>query len=279
MAATERALAAAFAVARANGLPTEDARVLRDLTNLIVHFPPAPVVARVSITLGSVRDADWDSEQIRIAQFLVDAGAPVAPPAAGLDPGPHLQDGLSVTLWRYVEHDEARVDPVAIGRSLRVLHEALTAYPGRLPTADRLREIEVVLASLPPSEHAGAAELAELRAFVQRLAPLAGRPLHGDAHLFNVLCTPAGPLWSDFENACAGPIEYDLACMAYRRTPENEAAVAAYGAHDETLRASLDPYVAVFLAAMSTHMALLRDIETTTPRVRVERALAYAREM
>ena len=279
MASSEHALAAATAVAHANGLPTDDVRILRDLTNLIVHLAPAPVVARVSITLTSMRGADSDAEQVRIAQFLVDAGAPVAPPTRDLDPGPHLHDDLSVTLWTYVDHAEARLDPVAIGRSLRVLHDALAAYPGTLPTADRLGEIDGVLALLPQSEHASTEELAELRAFTQRLPPLTGRPLHGDAHLFNTLCTPAGPLWSDFENACAGPVEYDLACMAYRETPENAAAVAAYGDHDEALRESLDPYVVVFLASASTHMALLRQIDTPTPRRRVERALAYAREM
>ena len=35
--------------------------------------------------------------------------------------------------------------------------------------------------------------------------------LHGDAHLGNVFITDAGPVWSDFEAVCRGPLEWDLA--------------------------------------------------------------------
>jgi aminoglycoside phosphotransferase (APT) family kinase protein len=41
--------------------------------------------------------------------------------------------------------------------------------------------------------------------------PLVMRPLHGEAHLGNVLVTPAGPRWTDFEGSCLGPVEWDLA--------------------------------------------------------------------
>ena len=39
------------------------------------------------------------------------------------------------------------------------------------------------------------------------------QPLHGDAHKKNVLKTSTGLVWTDFEDACSGPIEWDLACF------------------------------------------------------------------
>ena len=39
------------------------------------------------------------------------------------------------------------------------------------------------------------------------------RPLHGGCHMGNVLETSGGFLWTDFENVCMGPIEWDLTCV------------------------------------------------------------------
>ncbi len=118
-------LSAALAVAADHGLPTEDARVLRDLTNVLVHTSPAPVVARVPITLAHLRDRDWLAQEIRQAGFLAERGAPVAPPATVVDPGPHEHGDRLVCFWAYLEHDPERFDPTAAGRSLRDLHREL----------------------------------------------------------------------------------------------------------------------------------------------------------
>jgi aminoglycoside/choline kinase family phosphotransferase len=54
-----------------------------------------------------------------------------------------------------------------------------------------------------------------LHAAADRLLPLAltwpRRPLHGDAHTGNLLQSGDGPRWIDFEDVCAGPVEWDLA--------------------------------------------------------------------
>ena len=44
--------------------------MLRDLTNLIVHLRPAPVVARVQLTLGALRGLAWARAEIDAARFL-----------------------------------------------------------------------------------------------------------------------------------------------------------------------------------------------------------------
>jgi thiamine kinase-like enzyme len=48
------------------------------------------------------------------------------------------------------------------------------------------------------------------------LAPLttARRPLHGSPHGANRLLSTRGPMLLDFETACLGPVEWDLAALA-----------------------------------------------------------------
>ena len=130
------------------------------------------------------------------------------------------RDGFLVSFWDVVDHDPHRADPDTGGRSLRELHEALASLPEELPPFHRLDEISALLGLLRPSELISQDEIDGLRAVLALLAarplpPL--RPVHGDAHLGNVLWSPDGPRWTDFENLCAGPIEYDLACTSWRR--------------------------------------------------------------
>jgi hypothetical protein len=259
-----------------HGLPADEPVVVRDLTNVLVHLAPAPVVARVPITLARLRGAEWFDEEMRIARFLAANDAPIAPPADDVDPGPHERDGFHVTLWRWIEHDPARFDPAGAGRALRELHEALGRYGGVLPTCDRLDEVRRLLATFETTD-----EIDRLRALADQLEPLEGRPLHGDAHLSNVLWSPAGPLWGDLENVCRGPVEYDLACLRFRGLPAAEDAITAYGTHDEPAIDAVMPHLTLFLAAWT----LVVVGRTSAPaaqaeaRRRVERALSYAREM
>jgi Phosphotransferase enzyme family len=249
---TGRALSAIAVAARERNLPVDGMRVLRDATNVLAHLEPAPVVARAPITLARLRPKAWFEQEVRLAQFLVNAGAPVAPPSEDVDPGPAEHYGLLVTFWKHVDHDPGRFDPEVVGQSLRNLHSALADYDEALPAFDRLEEIRALLESLRPSSLASADDLAELRLALGRLGepPRDGwRPLHGDSHFNNVLWSREGPLWTDLENACLRPVEYDLACLLWRGAPGTDAAVGAYGPYDAGLVARLEPFLAVFLAA------------------------------
>jgi Phosphotransferase enzyme family len=259
------AVHAALTAARRAGLPVDDPVVVRDSTNVLVHLSPAPVVARVQLTLSRLRGLPWAETEIAAAQFLAAAGAPVVPPARDVDPGPHVVGGRPITFWRWIDHDSAREDPAAAGRALRELHDAFADFPGALPSCDRLDEVRALVTS------------DELRAFADRLPPLDGRPIHGDAHLRNVLWSPDGPLWGDLENVCRGPVAFDLASLRFRPSPESEAAIAAYGDAGD-VEAAL-PYVTLFLAAWTPVVA----DRVGTPEAhaeaqrRVDLALAYAR--
>ena len=279
---TRRALGAITEAARERGLPGDRPRILRDATNVLVQLEPAPVVARVPITLARLRPRAWFEQEIGLARFLADAGAPVAQPATDVDPGPAEHHGLLVTFWQHVDHDPARFAPELAGRALRELHAALDDYGGALPGFHRLDEVGRLLRSLRPSEAASEDDLAALRTAHERLVEPTEdgwRPLHGDSHFNNVLWTPEGPLWTDLENACRGPVEYDLACLLWRGVPGTAEAVAAYGPYDAEVAARVEPFLAVFLAAWTIAVAERdpREGARAEARRRIERATAGVR--
>jgi aminoglycoside phosphotransferase (APT) family kinase protein len=250
---------AALSLARAHGLAVRSPVVLRDLSNLLVHLRPAPVVARVATSTAAARGGalDWLAREVEVAGFLADRDAPVVAPATELPPGPHLHEGYAITFWAHVDHDPERpLDGIVVGESLGALHAALTSYRGQLPgLTDVLAEAERLAAALEGSDLIGADEPARLRAVLAQAreaidgAALPTRALHGDAHAGNVLRTPDGPVWTDFEDTCSGPVEWDLACLAAGSGPRLEA-LAAYG------RCADDPLLAPFVEARALQVAV-----------------------
>jgi aminoglycoside phosphotransferase (APT) family kinase protein len=240
------AVEAAVAAARAHGIETTQPRVLRDRLNVIVHLHPAPVVARIPGTITRVRKGDdHPRRELQLAGELARAGAPVVAPSAELPPGPHHRDGHAITFWTYVPPN-GEPDPQAAGEALRHVHEALRGLTGALPPLNHLSEAEALLSQLAAEEVLEQeAALALHERIVETLA-LMGRlrtpvqPLHGDAHLGNVLNGPGGPLWTDFEDACIGPVHWDAACMLTRPRFKGEghaeaaAALAAAGLDSES---------------------------------------------
>jgi aminoglycoside phosphotransferase (APT) family kinase protein len=242
---------------------------------VLVRLDPSPVVARVPRTLTRLRGRDWFELEVRAVSRLAHAGAPVAPPSTVVDPGPHERDGLLVSFWDVVDHDESRFDAVEAGQALRDLHQALDSLSETLPPFHRLDEISRLLDLMEPSDLASEQEISGMREVCVLLSahPFPRlRPVHGDAHLRNLLWSPYGPLWTDFENLCAGPVEYDLACISWRARQEDEGALEAYGPHDERLRHAMETYVALFLAPWTVTIVERRPspggIEEARRRVR-----------
>lgn len=213
---------------------------------MLVHLRPSPVVARVSSGLPGMNSSDIELE-LRVAGHAAEAGAPVVPPTALADPGPHEHDGHTVALWTYVE-SHGELDAAAAGERLRAIHDALATFAGELPDPGRPADVEEMLGRVGPS-----ADTELLLDLSSRPLPR-GQALHGDAHLFNCLQTADGPLWHDFETACHGPREYDLAALVHRHRSHGDhpaalKALAAYGEHDADLLEAALPVYAAWIAA------------------------------
>ena len=218
---TGRALAAARAVALANSVACEDAVVVAARSNVLVHLKPAPVIARVMSGTAVLHDdvEKWLAREVAIGDFLAERGLAV-PPSDVLAPGPHQHDGLWMTFWEFVEHDPSRCLPPAheLGGSLRELHAALAEFPGELGQLSDVRDwLDRLLAGLRPSPKLTAQDRDLLRSRLREMTPtvfetsLPVQAIHGDASVSNLLRTDNGLIWNDLEDACIGPVHWDVA--------------------------------------------------------------------
>lgn len=226
---TQAAVTAATSLAAERGLPCTDPVVLHDGSNVVVHLRPAPVVARVATLTALVRPGieAWFARDVLIARHLSARGVPAARP---LDE-PVVAGDTVIGLWHHEPHDPARMPAGAeVAARLADLHGALRDLDADLPRHGPCTDVERALPKIAPLMPAGAA--AAVRAENERLRTALDafpvQPLHGDAHPGNLLLTPAGPLWNDFEDTWLGPIGWDLACLANTGYLDGHAAVAVY---------------------------------------------------
>jgi Ser/Thr protein kinase RdoA (MazF antagonist) len=118
------------------------------------------------------------------------------------------------------------------------------AAAGELIELGGLAEVDAILERLAAGGAIGDDDAALLRAAgadVRREIALADQPLqaiHGDAHLNNVIRSPDGPLWNDWEDTFRGPHAWDLGCML--------AHARAFGRDAEPVRGALSGYGPAF---------------------------------
>jgi hypothetical protein len=278
------ALAAAQAVAREHGVACDDAVRIAAGSNVLVHLKPAPVVARVMTgTAGLHDDAEqWLAREVAVGSFLAERTNLVVPPTDVLPPGPYEQDGLWMTLWKFVPHDEqARPpDPGELGRSLRGLHAALAEFPGDLAPLSEIRDwLGRLLAELRPSPPLTQRDIDGLRFELDELTPLvfdsslSAQALHGDASMSNLLRTDSGLVWNDFEDVCVGPVAWDIAgLVASARARGHDGNVT-----DELLAAYGDPGVEgleIFLEAHALYDIVWQTSEARRRPQAMKRAAA-----
>ena len=254
------ALAAAQAVARGYSVACDEAVRIASGSNVLVHLKPAPVVARVMTATALLHDdvEQWLAREVAVGAFLAERTDLAVAPSDILPPGPHVQDGLWMTLWKFVAHDEHAPppEPRELGRSLRALHAALAGFPGDLAPLSEIRDwLERLLADLRPSPSLTPQDIEWLRFKLDELTPavfessLPAQALHGDASMSNLLRTESGLVWNDLEDVCAGPVAWDICGLV--------ANVAARGQRatfmEELLAAYGDPGVEDLVAFLEAH--------------------------
>jgi hypothetical protein len=235
---SESAVSAAVAVAAQHGLRSDDPVVLRNDWHVLVHLRPLPLVARVS-SGRPLQPEERVGHELSVASHAARAGTRVVPPSDLLPPGPHRHGGHVVAFWSYIEPG-GELDPEDAVRALREIHEALADYSDELPEL-HTRDLNDMLDSLEPSDDA---EL--LRELGTQQPAGTWQAVHGDAHLAN--CMP-GPLWHDFETACRGPREFDLAALALWKEGRARSALLAYGDYDRDVLEQCIPVYAAWIYA------------------------------
>lgn len=222
---SERAIELSRALAMRLGLECTP-RVLADRSHVVLAFEPHPIVARVAVATSTTRvGVAWLAREIAIAAHLHDAGVPATRPTTEVDSGPHVIEEAIVTLW----HRETAIpdlDARLAGARFAEVHRALARFDAaQLPEWGVMHEARAVL---PRATSSGLLEAGEVRrleeAFARseaivtsaRARTVSFQPVHGDAHLGNVFATTRGPLWTDWEDACVAPLEWDLATLVAR---------------------------------------------------------------
>ena len=239
-------LAAAQAIAREHGVACDEAVRIAAGSNVLVHLKPAPVVARVMTGTAVLHDdvEQWLAREVAVGAFLAERTDLVVPPSDLVPPGPHEQDGLWMTLWKFVPHDPQAPppEPRELGRSLRDLHAALAEFTGELGPLSEIRDwLERLLAELRPSPALTWQDIDRLRFQLEALTPavfessLPAQAIHGDAALSNLLRTDSGLVWNDLEDVCVGPVAWDLSGLVASARARGQSAeyvgelLAAYG--------------------------------------------------
>jgi aminoglycoside phosphotransferase (APT) family kinase protein len=210
------------ALARRLGLPAEPPRLLKAAHHTSFLLAEAGLVVRVL----SGEAIEWAMTRARrelaVVRALHRRGAPVAAAADPRLAGPHRMSAMMATLWPYRPHERVadETDFGIAAETLAAVHHALAAEVPPLPpftdTLDRCGRLLADPAALPLLPLADRRLLQDMAGRLRRAVEGAGGrwvALHGDAHPGNLLLGGAGPAWIDWEEACRGPIEWDVASL------------------------------------------------------------------
>lgn len=198
-------------VCRAAGLDPEPARLIKFTNNLVFELPAAGVVVRI---VGSRALHDRVGKIIAVARWLEQHDFPAIRLHPGIDQ-PVAADSELATVWVRAESTGERADYADLGALIRRFHSLPPPPDGVLPQSDPIGSIRHRL------DHAQGLDREDLR-FLRSLCDdvevqltevdfsTSLGPIHGDAHLGNLIRTSEGTILCDFDSTCLGPREWDL---------------------------------------------------------------------
>lgn len=247
---------AALETAASFGITADRCDILQDGSTLVLRLTETLVARVVQDSDGPRQGTAWFARENAIAQHLTEHRAPVIPLHPELPPGPHERLGYPMNFWEFVTRIPAEPAPESIGRTLRQCHEILRTFTGELPALGIITETLAILESREVFPAATQRMLHDrLTNSLEALRYLPAQPLHGDAHMGNLMHTTRGLLWTDWEDAFTGPIEWDIASLVWNAQILDEdhatvnAILQAYGPVNKiALRQSLVARAAVITA-------------------------------
>lgn len=201
-------------VCAAAGLDPVGATLLRCTNNAVFRLATAPLVVRI-VASNALRHRV--NKVVRVATWLAENEVPAVRLAPDVQQPVQVGEYLA-TVWEAVPEGGRPPRGRELGKLLRRIHELpepATWLPAWHPLDDVRRRIG----------EADGLDAADLAFLLERCDEVAGRLatlelpsapslLHGDAHLGNLIPSPAGPVLCDFDSSSYGPPEWDLTPLA-----------------------------------------------------------------
>jgi hypothetical protein len=256
MPSTDLPIRAATEISIAHGITPDRCDILQNGSTLVLRLTETLVARVVQDRDGPRQGTEWFARENAIAQHLTQHGAPTIPLHPDLPPGPHEHLGYPLNFWEFVTRIDAEPDPAEIGRTLRQCHEIMSHFSEPLPKLAILTESLAILNERELFAKPTQQMLRDhLTNSIDVLSAYPHQPLHGDAHMGNLMNTTRGLLWTDWEDTFAGPVEWDVASIIWNAQilEEDHATVKAildaYGpVNNEALNQSLIGRAAVMTA-------------------------------
>lgn len=247
---------AATETALAHGIEPDRCDILQNSSTLVLRLTETLVARVVQDVDGPRQGTEWFARENAIAQHLTQHAAPVIPLHPDLPPGPHEHLGYPMNFWEFVTRVEPEPEPQEIGRTLRQCHEIMRRFTEPLPKLAILTESLAILNERTLFPQPTQQMLRDhLTVSLDVLSSFPHQPLHGDAHMGNLMNTTRGLLWTDWEDTFAGPVEWDVASIIWNAKLLDEdhatvdAILQAYGPVDgKALHQSLIGRAAVMTA-------------------------------
>ena len=213
---TDLPIRAATETVVAHGITPDRCDILQNGSTLVLRLTET-LVARVVQDLDGPRQGmKWFERENALAQHLTENGAPVIPLHPDLPPGPHEHLGYPINFWLYVTRVDAKPDPREVGRTLHECHDIMSHFSVPLPKLAILTESLAILQDRELFPEDTQQMLKDhLTNSIELLRSYPHQPLHGDAHLGNLMNTTHGLLWTDWEDTFSGPIEWDVASIIW----------------------------------------------------------------
>lgn len=184
--------------------------------NIIIHLAPHPIVARVA-AFTPEQDPQIGKKlehELRVASHLHEEGVPVLLPVHFSQEGPLELDGHWMTFWEYIPQTALPFpSPSEAVNIVNTLTLAMEQYTGELPILGVWDRIHQSVTRL--SDHPDDRIQRLIHKFYEidqqmRAESLLLIPSHGDAHARNLMPSPRGWLWTDFEDVSLMPRYWDM---------------------------------------------------------------------